>query len=188
MAKQIDLNVLRDTVLANQQSGQMVPTKPSESILVTKKGEIVQASDVDPIERRTFATVQQDTFHGRAEREIETVRKYMPANTQSHITEEGIRGWIYTFYCSFDRPYTMFAYFDGSFYQVVVVSPIVEERFCNEHTGHIYRDGRICMGYDCNSGRRTLEDAYAKSVLWATGMSSMLLSGNTTFPFSINNL
>jgi hypothetical protein len=82
----------------------------------------------------------------------------------------------------------MFAYFDGSYYQVVVLDPPIEEQYCSPHTGHIFRDGRICFGLNNNSGRASLKDAYAKSVLWAAGMSTMLCSGNETFPFSINNI
>ena len=97
------------------------------------------------------------------------------------------RGSHYSFSCEFGTLYEMFAYFDGNYYQVLVLSPVVEERYQSAHTGHIYKDGNICFGVDYGSGRPTLEEAYAKSVLWANGFSGMLLSENDTFPFSLNN-
>ena len=187
MSTQIDLNRLRDTILSNQRDGQSAPREDHRTIVVSKEGELALASDVDPTERRTLARVQQDTFHARLDTEIETVRRCMPASTQRCQTEEGVEGWVYSFRCSYGRPYTMLAIFDGSYYQVYVIAPAAERKYMDPHVGHIYADGRICFGEAFNSGRKTLEDAYAKSVVWATGMSSMMLSGSPSFPFSITN-
>jgi hypothetical protein len=188
MSKQIDLNALRNAVLTTQREGGTTPADDRRTILVTKEGQLTMAADATQEERRTMATVQQDTFHGRAETDAAAVRKFMPTSTRAHTSPDGVTGWLYSFRCAYGTQYTMFAYFDGSYYQVVVVDPPVEEKYCSPHTGHIYSDGRICFGLANNSGRASLQDAYAKSVLWAAGMSAMLLSGNETFPFSINNI
>ena len=187
MSTQIDLNRLRDTLLANQRDDQSAPRDEHRTILVTKQGELALASDVNPTERRTLARVQQDTFHARLDTEIETVERFMPDSTKRYVTPDDLQGWIYSFSCSYGKPYTMFAAFDGSYYQVYVLAPAVDKTYLDPHVGHIFADGRICFGESFNSGRKTLEDAYAKSVMWATGMSEMILSGNPTFPFSITH-
>jgi len=110
----------------------------------------------------------------------------MPSNTRRLVTDEGVSGWVYSFYCAYGNKYTMFTYYDGSYYQVLVLEPEVEDRYRSAHTGHIFSTGRICFGTRYNNGRPTLQDAYAKSVLWATGMSSLMLTG--TFQLSANNL
>jgi hypothetical protein len=190
MSKPIDLNELRRLVLTNQTtaSGAMIKAAaPSETILVSREGKLQLASNLTPESTRTLATVEQDTFHGRNEEELATARKFMPTTTRKHRTEDGVDGWLYSFYCEFGQQYVMFAYFDGVSYQVIVLQPTVERRFCSPHTGHVFSDGRICFGQAYGGGRKNLQDAYAKSVLWANGMSSMLLSRNEVFPFSINN-
>lgn len=80
----------------------------------------------------------------------------------------------------------MFLYFDGAFYQVYVISPKLEDYWSNPHTGHIYPDGRICFGSEFGNGQPTLREAFAKSVLWANGIS-VARHGGGQFPFSANN-
>lgn len=80
----------------------------------------------------------------------------------------------------------MFAYYDGAHYQVYVISPKLEDYWKNPHTGHIFADGRICFGVDYGSGQPTLKEAFAKSVLWANGIS-IARNGGGPFPFSANN-
>lgn len=187
MSQQIDLNELRRTVLQSQDLGEEAPSEVARTIVVTKEGELQLGRDLTAAQRRPLAVVQQDTFHSRSDDEARTVREQMPSNTKRHRTEDGVDGYVYSFLCSYRRKYTMFAYYDGSYYQVLVLEPAVEDKYCSPHTGHIYSDGRICFGLQHGNGRRSLADAYAKSVLWATGLSAMLLSKQETFPFSINN-
>ncbi len=183
---QIDLNRLRETLLTNQANGEKNPNNPSKAIVVDKNGNIEFANNLRPGEERERAVVQQDVFHARFDDEQRTVNQFLPTNTR-YRTVDGVSGWHYSFSCEFSTHYEMFAYFDGSYYQVLVLSPEVEERFQSAHTGHIYKNGNICFGAEYDSGRPSLKEAYAKSVLWATGFSAMLHSGNATFPFSINN-
>jgi hypothetical protein len=188
MNQQIDLNALRDAVLQTQSQGRMQPTDEQKTILVSKEGKMIMAGNAGDEERRTMSRVQQDTFHGRPEREALTVQEFMPASTMHHTTPEGYQGWLYSFQCAYGITYSMFAFFDGSYYQVLVLEPKVEEKYRSAHRGHIFKDGHICFGTRYNSGRNTLKQAYAKSVLWATGISGLLLNKYQIFPMSINNL
>ncbi|MEI8186925.1 MAG: hypothetical protein WCG19_09535 [Chlorobiaceae bacterium] len=188
MSNQIDLNALRDAVLQTQAEGRMQPSDEQKTILVSKEGKMIMAGEAGDEERRTMSKVQQDTFHGRTEREALIVHDFMPSSTIPHTTPEGYQGWLYSFQCTYGITYRMFAYFDGSYYQVLVLEPKVEEKYRSAHLGHIYRNGQICFGTRYNSGRATLKQAYAKSVLWATGMSGLLLNKYQIFPMSINNL
>jgi hypothetical protein len=77
----------------------------------------------------------------------------------------------------------MWAFFDGSLYQVVLISPEVE-RQGDSHAQHLFRDGYLCLSP--HGGVRSLEHAYARSVLWANGYTAFRLTGQ--FPFSINNV
>jgi hypothetical protein len=183
---QISLDKLRETILANQAQGQSNPADPGRAIVVGKEGNIQLASNLSPAQEREFAKVQQDVFHARIDQEQNTVRQFLPRST-SYKLVDGVSGWRFSFACEFGTKYEMFAYFDGAFYQVLVMSPEIEDRFQSAHTGHIYKDGNICFGVAYNSGRPTLEEAYAKAVFWANGFSAMLLSGDSTFPFSLNN-
>ena len=185
---QIDLNNLARVIRTVQRvEGDDTPVDATRTILVSKEGQLTMAGDIPPEEHRTMSIVKPDTFHGRKETELDTARNFMPASTKQHTSSDGVTGWLYSFHCEYRIAYTMFAYFDGSYYQVLVVDPPVETKYRSAHTGHIFSDSRICFGSGYNGGRESLKDAFAKSVLWATGMSAMVLSGNDTFPFSINN-
>ena len=180
---EVDLNELKKVVLA-QQSGNPIPPESQIPIGVGRYGNLERGNGKDPSE--PFSVFPTDTFHARREDELAIVRKYMPPGTLSVITDDGTHGWIYEFNCEFGNHFKMFAYFDGQAYQTMVISPTIEEKYSSPHTGHIFSDGRICMGSKYNGGMPTLQQSYAKSVLWANGISAMIF-GNTKFPFSINN-
>ncbi|MFO1440261.1 MAG: hypothetical protein U1F81_18205 [Verrucomicrobiaceae bacterium] len=188
MSQQIDLNLLRDTILSNQRQGLVNPTEPNKVVLVSREGQLSLGQQVSAEDQRNLSKVTQDTFHGRRENEQVIATTKMPRNTQKITTSENVEGWLYSFRCELGRDFKMFAYFDGSYYQVIVIEPVVESKYQSAHTGHIFSTGKICFGAGYNSGRPTLEEAYSKSVLWANGFSAMMDSGLATFPFSINNL
>jgi hypothetical protein len=110
------------------------------------------------------------------------VASKFPSNVRE-INHNGTIGWIYSITSELGDPYSLFAYHDGSFYQVLVILPAVAGQY-GAHDGHLFSDGRICFGD--SGGLPTLEQAYAKSVLWATGFSIFLRTGN--FQLSVNNL
>jgi hypothetical protein len=188
MSNSIDLNHIRSLVHANQREGNTDPAAPKATIVVDRDARIRTGDTVRPGEGSQVSKIQQDTFHaGWEEAERRIAETKMPANTRMFISREGVRGWLYSFQTEFLDTYKMFAFFDGSFYQVLVIEPYVEQRFRNPHTGHIFSNGRICMGSGMNSGRRTLADAYAKSVLWANGFSAMIQGNLDRFPFNHND-
>ncbi len=107
------------------------------------------------------------------------VEAKLPGSTR-HVVADGVRGWIYGVATELGDRYELFVWFDGGAYQVRVVSPDVEGR-CGLHACHLFPDGRICLGDDVTGGMPTLEEAYAKSVVWANGFSLYLRT--STFPF-----
>jgi len=181
MSSNLDLNRLRDTVIRSQNNSESKPSRQLNKIFVDNEGKIHQGSS-DTSNRPELSEVPQDTFADRTSNEKQIVSRYMPNNTKHLITDEGISGWVYNFTCEFGDSYTMFAYYDGNYYQVLVLEPKVERKWNSAHTGHIFSDGRICFGEEYDSGLPSLQDAYSKSVLWANGLSVAVRTGH--FPFS----
>jgi hypothetical protein len=108
----------------------------------------------------------------------------MPLNTKELKIEE-IIGWNYNITCVIGKTYSLFLYFDGSHYQVKCVFPDVEYEAknympLNPYT-HIFPDGRLCLD-PTTQGSPSIEYAYAKSILWATGFSVFEMTG--VFPFT----
>ena len=188
MPRSVDLNQIRSLVFDNQREGIVDPQSPKATIVVDREGRLRTGDTLSQGESNQVSTVQMDTFHAGwdvAERRI--VQSRMPDNTREVVSREGVRGWLYSFRTEFRDTYSMFAFFDGSFYQVLVIAPFVETRYRDPHTGHLYSNGRICMGLGMDSGRRTLAEAYAKSVLWANGFSAMIHGNLDKFPFNYND-
>lgn len=187
MTQQVDLNKLRETILRNQEQGKSLPARRDEKVYATQDGRIVTGDSVRPSEERQLSEVHQATFaavttsNGRRQSEQRIVNEKLPRNTR-YLEVDGVGGWYYKFNDEFGNLYEMFAYHDGSSYQVKVVYPEVEGQY-TPHNGHLFSDGRICFS---GSGIvSTLEQAYAKSVLWANGFT-VFQQGNP-FPFSLNN-
>jgi len=181
----VNLNQLRDDIHKKQKEGSTKPSDPKKKLYVDSNAGIKLGKDVGNHERAAISEVQPDTFEAsRLSQDRKTARTKMPANTREIKTNEGVTGWLYGFRCELGRAFQMFAYFDGSNYQVKVVSPEIEAHWKDAHTGHIYANGNICFGGRFDNGRPTLEEAYAKSVLWATGISIAMETGS--FPFNHN--
>jgi hypothetical protein len=183
MSKYLDLNRLRDTVIENQNDSSSKPSGSLKKVFVDNEGKIHEGSS-DTSNKPHLSEVPQDTFADRVANEKQIVRRYMPNNTKSLITDEGISGWVYSFTCEFGDNYIMFAYYDGNYYQVSVIEPKVEGKWNSAHTGHIFSSGKICFRNKFDSGLPSLQDAYSKSVLWATGLS--VAKRTEHFPFSNN--
>jgi len=106
----------------------------------------------------------------------------MPRNTLE-VKSDGCTGFKYDITCELGNKYKLFAYFNGSRYRVMVVDPVVE-RGPVGHDSHVLTDGSLCLEPTVQ-GCRTLEQAFAKSVLWANGYSIYKHTGK--FPYSANN-
>lgn len=179
MTRSVDLNELRNRVLENQQRGTDLPTSTARSVYVDNEGNITL--DPQAEQQRNLSQVPQKTFADFSQRDKQVVAQYLPSNTQE-MKSKNVTGWLYEITCALGQRYTMFVYNDGDLYQVMVLFPEVAGKY-NQHNAHLFNDGRICFGSE--GGLPTLQQAYAKSVLWATGFSTFLKTGQ--FQFSINN-
>jgi hypothetical protein len=178
-----DLNRLRDLVRQNQTSGNVRPKDPNLQVSTDREGNL----HVGRVETgQGVSKVPQEVFADRLSQDRQTVREKLPTNTMEVTTEDGTTGFLYSFDTSYGHTYKLFAYFDGNNYQVKVLEPELEKHWQTPHTGHLFSNGKICFGSGYGSGMPNLEDAFAKSVLWANGMSVALVTGK--FPFSINNV
>ena len=182
--RKVDLNKLCDKLHDAQQSGDTDPTAKSKQVFVDRTGGVKFGDEVSPTEARNLSRVQQDVFADRLSDEARAAETKMPAGTKRIKSRDGTEGWLYGFKCAYGRFYKMFGYWDGSAYQVLVLEPALESKWKSVHSGHLYSNGSICFGSSSSGGRPTLESAYAKSVVWANGMSTALATG--TFPFNYN--
>jgi len=175
------LDQLRDLIHNQQTRESGTPQEPARQVRVTRDGRLTTG---DQAGNQPSSDVQPDTFaYPNKASDARYVVTHMPEGTQL-AESNGREGWLYSFTNEFGEPFTMFAYFDAGYYQVLVLEPELEEYWLSPHTGHIYSDGLICFGNDYNSGRPTLETAYAKSVLWANGISVALQGYD--FPWNVD--
>jgi len=179
MSNKVDLNKLRDMIEDNRQQGQLTPVKPSQQVVV-HEGRIKTADQLAPGQERQAAVIHQATFAALSSRHLQdqqTVGQKLPRSTQFYEVG-GVGGWAYNIVNEFGEPFELFTFFDGSLYQTKVVSPEVEGKY-SPTNGHLFSDGTICLNNA--HGYPTLEQAYSKSVLWATGFSVFEKTGH--FPY-----
>lgn len=121
----------------------------------------------------------------RLDRDRAVAKEKLPSDTRESAIN-GTTYWTYSVTCKLGRKYTMTLYFDGSEYQVRVLSPKIPSEVglkasdINIHKCHYFADGRLCLDPPGN-GAKSLEDAYAKSVVWATGFSIYAATGKFEF-------
>jgi hypothetical protein len=102
----------------------------------------------------------------------------LPPGTRS-VTVAGTSGWLYPVVNEQGDLFRMFLWFDGSAYQVKVVEPVLAH--ADPHASHLFPDARLCLaGYE-GGGMPTLEGAFGRSVLWASGYGAFTRTGR--FPF-----
>jgi hypothetical protein len=87
-------------------------------------------------------------------------------------------GYLYPIVTEFGDRFDLCAVHDGALWQVYPVQPRLEGQY-EPHEAHVYPDGRVCLTEQV--GASTLEEAFARSALWANGMSAFLRTG--VFPF-----
>ncbi len=96
------------------------------------------------------------------------------------MTAEGTTGWLYPVMSEQGDRFRLFLWFDGAAYQVKVVEPVLES-LADPHACHVLPEARLCLGGDPGGGMPTLEGAYGRSVLWASGYAAWRRTGR--FPF-----
>lgn len=174
MTRQVDLNELRNRVISNRQSGIDDPTSPDHAVFVDNSGNIL--TQPQPGQQRNLSRVPQKTFAANVTIDRQVVAQKLPNAQEMHIN--GVTGWVYEITSEVGDSYTMFIFNDGSLYQVMVLFPEVAGHY-SPSEGHLFPNGCICLNEE--HGYPTLEKAYAKSVLWATGFSIYVRTGQ--FPF-----
>jgi len=187
------LDALRDRLHSNQQTGDVKPDDPRRQVKVEREGGIRFGETGGNPGQQT--QLPQDTYSGwfgggdksadRRKIESRIVAKKLPRNTHAVTTAEGTQGWMLHFNCQYGDRYDIFVYFDGAYYQAIVIAPEVERYWKSPHTGHIYSDGRICLSRRYDGGQPALDEAFAKTVVWATGLTAARRFG-VPFPFNHN--
>lgn len=119
----------------------------------------------------------------RLDRDRQVAREKLPTGTVE-MDFDGVPCFLYQVTCEMGNRYVMCLYFEGRHYQVKVVEPNLEGHF-GVHGSHLYSDGKLCLSEVTNAGVDSMEQAFARSVLWANGFSVMLASGEKhEFPWN----
>ena len=96
MSRHVDLNVLRETILRNQQRRDDLPSNPKQKVFVDKQGQIVTGDAVQPGEERRLSEVHQGVFastEGQLARDRRIVRDKFPENAREFYID-GVTGWV----------------------------------------------------------------------------------------------
>ena len=175
----IDLNAVRSGIRRNQESGIKNPSNHDEKIFVDKEGKIKTGTMITIKESRTHSVVPQETFAGVSRADKSFMKKFMPSNAK--IKKSGdIEGILYTITCEYENDYTLLAFRDETDYKVLLIDPMLEGTI-GGHAGHLYGNGTICLAHG-GGGVGSLEEAYSKSAMWATGVSLVRMGHG--FPFA----
>ena len=178
----IDLNELQRAILAQQTGGSEAQADPKNHVQVDNRGEVILGGQADPTRS---ASVQGDTFYWRdLAAEARTVANKMPANTRK-VSDGRVEGYMYDIRNNFADTYTLFIYYseEHSVYRVALVEPRLGGSV-DVHGGHLWPDGTLCLTKQNGSGYPSMEDSYAKSVLWTLGMS--LVQRGHAFQFNVD--
>jgi len=162
-------------------------TTPGSDIAVDKEGRIIiieVGPDGRPLTSRPVSKVPAETFaadYYRVSNERSFVNSKMPSNTY-RVDEDGIEGWMYEINTGdpYYESYTMFIYYNSGYYYVKLVDPPYAGKY-SVTSCHLFNDGTLCLSSNTHGGYASMEQAYAKSVLWAKGFSEFRRSG--IFPF-----
>ncbi len=122
----------------------------------------------------------------RLERDREVVRSKLPPGTVERRLDEpwGTTAWFYEIDNELGRVFKFATFFDGAQYQSILVRPKGLERHIVDNYGahhpHMFSDGYICLGMN-GGGAATLEDAWAKTAMWAYHMAAFLSTRDWLF-------
>jgi len=180
-----DLEVLRQRVLASRANPQPLPQSDRQlaqrhasarakgwslsDLVVTSTGDI---RTVQQTGRQTYGVSRVTTEVFASVDEAALAAEYLPQG-YDRVEVEGINGWAYDVNTPLGYDFTFFIYWDRfqRVYRVRLIAPALE-RMGLVHATHLYSDGHLCMSSNSN-GERFFNNAYAKSVMWAHGISQM---------------
>ena len=163
----VDLNVIQRAVLEQQRNGGQAADK--DSVYVDNNGEVMLGSDVGDPSRAS--SVVGDTFYARdLAIEARTAQYKMPSAVK--VSDGTYEGYAYSIHNDFGDTYELFIYYDSAYrvYRVALVSPRMGGEW-DPHGGHLWSDGTLCLTHNAGSGYPSMEQTYAKSVLWTYGAS-----------------
>jgi hypothetical protein len=183
-SREVDLNRLRELVKRGQSRGNDLSVPTTQQVFVDR-GKIVLGDDTGHPQSKAITRIDTETpFAGGLTDEQEVVNQKFPTGTTLLTSDEGVSGWLYEVTCELGTTYTFWTYRDDvdGFYKTKVLEPKIENFWSDSHAGHIYvTGGRVCLDTRYNNGALTLEGAYARTVLWATGFS--IAKSGRQFPF-----
>ena len=175
----VDLNAIQAAVLAQQANGGQVADK--DRVYVDQNGEVMLGSEVSDPSR--VSAVVGDTFYARnVGLELLTVATKLPAAVK--VSDGTYEGYAYSATNSMGDTYDLFIYYHPGYhvYRVALVAPRLGGQL-DVHGGHLYEDGTLCLTKQSGSGYASMEQTYAKSVLWTLGAS--LFRRGYGFQFSL---
>ncbi|MBL8929312.1 MAG: hypothetical protein JNL54_04235 [Kineosporiaceae bacterium] len=168
-----DLNKIAAAIRDNMREGTTTPSDPARQILVDREGNIYSGDEIGG-SARPLSQVTSETFYAwgdRSARELAIVQTKLPANTV-HASDGDVDGWAYSITNEFGDTYTLFLWFDASngTYKVSLVEPRLGGQVGVEDC-HLYEDGTLCLKREGGPGYASMENAYARSVIWTRGAS-----------------
>ncbi len=114
----------------------------------------------------------------RLARDRAVVQSKFPLDTREVLIEQsGTTAWFYTIKNELGVEFEFATFFDGVQYQSSLIKPEgLEQEIVKQHGGHyphMFSDGYICLAEN-GGGVTSLEEAYAKTAMWAYHMAAFL--------------
>jgi hypothetical protein len=186
MPNSSELEALRTRILAARRAPEPIPPRAAQypkrhararqrgwsisDLVVTNTGEIRAIQDVGA--STAVSRVTTEIFSSQVD-EAAWASQYLPSNHWRYNDDE-VSGWAYNLTTTFGDTYTMFLYWDRyqKVYRVRLLDPPLE-RLGLVHETHLFSDGHLCLSRSAG-GERLFNNAYAKSAMWADGISRMI--------------
>lgn len=180
-----ELAILRERVLAARRNPQPLPAQLQEhtqrhararekgwtlsDLVVTRAGEIRTIQEAGS---QTVSRVTTEVFAGDVD-ETTWASQYLPHGYWRY-SDDQFQGWAYTVNTNLGDAFTLFLYWDRfqRVYRVRLLDPPLEQLGL-VHETHLYSDGHLCLSNGLG-GERMFNNAFAKSAMWADGISRML--------------
>ncbi|MGR7027210.1 hypothetical protein [Geodermatophilus sp. URMC 62] len=179
-----ELEQWRERVLAARRNPEPLPPEQQEivrrhararekgwavsDLVVTRTGEI---QTIQQAGSQTVSRVTTEVF--AAVDEVALAERHLPPGYWRY-EDDDFEGWAYEVTTSLGDMFAFFLYFDRfqRVYRVRLLAPDLE-RLGLAHETHLFADGHLCLS-DRGPGERMFNNAYAKSAMWADGISRML--------------
>lgn len=143
---------------------------PLSDLVVTRTGEIRTVQETGK-QAAGISRVTTEVFAGKVDEEAWAARHLPPG--YSRFVDGDAPGWVYTVRTNHGDEFTLFLYWDRfqRVYRVRLIAPRLEQLGL-VHATHLYSDGHLCISR--GAGERLFNNAYAKSAMWADGISHMI--------------